>query len=434
MPAKPLDKAVHQLCEIAIRAGTELSDDQLLGHFIDHRDEAAFAVLVRRHGPMVWSLCRRVIGHQQDAEDAFQATFMVLARKAASVRPRHMLANWLYGVARRTALKAKTVAAKRHRREKLMVAIPEPSGVNRDRWTDLKSLIDQELARLPDKYRIAIILCDLENKTGREAARQLNIPEGTLVSRLRTARTLLAKRLGRLGLPLVGEAVAIVLSENGATASAPSAIVSATIKAAPLVAAGEVVAKCAISPAVAALTEGVLKVMLITKPKLIVGVLLLIVATGGIATSLTNAGAQRDERAKAQKKTREGPTKQPDTNQGLAGLTSDAQTILKHKRDAAKEVWDHRMKQVNVGRMSLDSDILGWHKRWLDAELELATSAKERLAILARHWLEIKKVEDNEGQKMRSGTSDSAIFSMVQFHRFAMEEQYVKLKAKIDRR
>ena len=139
---------------------------------------------MHRHGPLVWGVCRRILAHHQDAEDAFQATFLVLVRKAASIQARTLLANWLYGVAHRTALKARAVAERRARREKQVTTMPEPQCQPRGSWRDLEPLLDQELARLPDKYRVAVLLCDLEGKTGKDAAHQLKIPEVTLASRL----------------------------------------------------------------------------------------------------------------------------------------------------------------------------------------------------------------------------------------------------------
>src|SRR5262249_31952177 len=157
-----------------------------------------FAALVRRHGPMVWGVCRRLLGHQ-DAEDAFQATFLVLARKAASVVPRDMVANWTYGVASLTARKARATTAKRGAREKQVIAMPAPeeSGGGETDWHHLRPLLDGEIGRLPDKYKAVIVLCDLEGKTRKEAAKHFRVPEGTVASRLAAARRMLAKRLSR---------------------------------------------------------------------------------------------------------------------------------------------------------------------------------------------------------------------------------------------
>src|SRR4051812_16620402 len=184
-------KALDHLRQVALAEPAAVSDARLLEHFVDSKDEAAFAALVRRHGPLVWGVCRRTLGRHHDAEDAFQATFLVLARKAASVRPRELIANWLYGVAYRTALKARAAGSRRARREKQVQPMPEPQRPGQDAGQDLAAIIDQELAALPDKHRAVIVLCDLEDRTGKEAAARLRIPEGTVASRLRTARRLL---------------------------------------------------------------------------------------------------------------------------------------------------------------------------------------------------------------------------------------------------
>jgi RNA polymerase sigma factor (sigma-70 family) len=130
---------------VLLQGGAELSDGQLLGCFIEQQDDDAFAGLVRRHGPMVWGVCRRLLDHH-DAEDAFQAAFLVLFRKAASVQPREMLANWLYGVARQTALQARRTTARRGAREKQVAQMPEPAA-EQDLWDDLRPLLDQELCQ-----------------------------------------------------------------------------------------------------------------------------------------------------------------------------------------------------------------------------------------------------------------------------------------------
>jgi RNA polymerase sigma factor (sigma-70 family) len=147
------------------REGADLSDGQLLECYIRSREESAFAALVRRHGPMVWGVCRRILRGHQDVEDAFQATFLVLVRKAASVVPRDVVAHWLYGVARQTALNARAAASRRSAREKQGTAMPEPAIEQQRLWDDVQPLLDQELGRLPAKYRAVIVLCDLEGKT-----------------------------------------------------------------------------------------------------------------------------------------------------------------------------------------------------------------------------------------------------------------------------
>jgi RNA polymerase sigma factor (sigma-70 family) len=220
---------------------------------------------------MVWAVCRRILAHH-DAEDAFQATFLVLVRKAASIRPREMVGNWLYGVARQTALKARSMAQKRRTREKQMQHLPEPS-IQGQTSCDLHALIDQELNRLPDRYRAVIILCDLEGKTRKEAAWQLGLPEGTVASRLARARSVLAKRLIRHG--LTGDAARSAPQQHS-PAWVPPAVLSSTIRVVTSVAATNAAPMGAIPPTVAALTDGVVRSMLIHRLKKAALVLLLL--------------------------------------------------------------------------------------------------------------------------------------------------------------
>jgi RNA polymerase sigma factor (sigma-70 family) len=255
------------------------TDGQLLESYVRSREEAAFAALVRRHGPMVWGVCRRLLGREVDAEDAFQATFLVLVRRASSVVPRDMVANWLYGVARQTALKARATTSRRQLREKQVPAMPEPATTARDVWDELQPLLDQELGRLPDKYRAVIVLCDLGGKTRKEAAQHFRVPEGTVASRLAAARSLLAKRLTRSGFTLLSSALAAALSQNGASASVPVAVASSTVKAGTLLATGHGPAP-AISARAIALADGVVKTMLLRKLKLGVALLLALVTVG----------------------------------------------------------------------------------------------------------------------------------------------------------
>jgi RNA polymerase sigma factor (sigma-70 family) len=270
------------------------TDGELLSHFVEQREETAFAALVRRHGSMVWGVCRRVLTNHQDAEDAFQATFLVLARKAAAVVPRAMVANWLYGVAHQAALHAARTAARRKERERQVSSMPEPAVTDNDPWPDLQPILDQELSRLPDKYRTVVVLCDLEGKGRKEAARQLGCSEGTVAGRLARARAMLAKRLTRRGVTLSSAALAVMLSQKAASGCAPGSVVASTIKSASLFAAGQV-ANGAISANAAILTEGVLKMMLINKLSTVAISLLVLAAFalgGGLLVHQATAGQE----------------------------------------------------------------------------------------------------------------------------------------------
>jgi RNA polymerase sigma factor (sigma-70 family) len=240
-----------------------LSDGQLLGHYIEQRDEAAFEALVRRHGPMVLGVCRRILGNIHDADDAFQAAFLVLVRKAGSVVPRETIANWLHGVARQTAVKARAMSARRHRREQPFAELPDAAASQREPDGDWQELLDEELSRLPEKYRAPIVLCDLEGKTRKDAARQLGWPEGTVSGRLSRARSLLARRLRRRGVALSAAALAGALTPAVASASVSLTLAESTVKAAGLFAAGQATSHSVAS----AVAEGVIKTMLLTKLK-----------------------------------------------------------------------------------------------------------------------------------------------------------------------
>src|SRR5215475_3788677 len=148
-----MSETIQLLRRVVLHEADGLTDGQLLESFFHHKDQAALALVIRRHGPMVWAVCRHLLRNYQDAEDAFQATFCVLVQRAGSVVPREMVGNWLYGVARQTALKARATAAKRKERERQLAEMPEPAAAEQDQWHDLQPLLDEELSRLPDKYR-----------------------------------------------------------------------------------------------------------------------------------------------------------------------------------------------------------------------------------------------------------------------------------------
>jgi RNA polymerase sigma factor (sigma-70 family) len=246
---------------------------------------------------MVLGVCRRVLRHEADAEDAFQATFLVLVRKAGSIVPRGMVGNWLYGVAQNTARKAKAMNTRTRAREREAGARPKPEAASQD-WQQQQLLLDQGLQSLPDKYRAPIVLCDLEGKSIKEAAHHLDCPPGTIGTRLARGRRKLARGLARRGLTSSGGAIATVLSQNAASASVSLPLLTSTIKAACLFA-REQAASGVVGAKAAALTEGVLKAMLLTKLKIATAVLIGLAALGaGLAGLKDHARAVEPARVK----------------------------------------------------------------------------------------------------------------------------------------
>ncbi|HLN32468.1 MAG TPA: sigma-70 family RNA polymerase sigma factor [Gemmataceae bacterium] len=286
MAASQLSKVVRQLRGVMARQDTaRLTEADLWKLYVQERDEAAFEALVRRHGPMVLSVCRRILRNEHDAEDAFQATFLVLVRRAASLRSPGTIANWLHGVAYRTALEARSAAAKRRARE---AAVLPRTVVPENPWAELWPVLDQELTRLPQKYRVVIVLCDLEGKTREAAARQLGWAEGTVASRRARGRNILAKRLARRG--FAGALVGAALAVRAASAWVPAERVVSTVTAACLSAAEGGAAKALVSAKVIALTEGVLRSMILTKAKSALAVVLVLgitaVGAGGMISKI----------------------------------------------------------------------------------------------------------------------------------------------------
>ena len=280
MPSKRVEQ---QLREVSVLSDAPIADGVLLEAFLADRDEAAFTALVRRYGPLVFGVCRRVLQRTADAEDAFQASFLVLVRRANEIRGRASLGSWLYSVAYRTALHARATMARRQRLEGQVrpmdrIASPEDAAMQRE----LHQLLDRELNALPDKYREVIVLCDLLGTTKQQAARQLGCPDGTVSSRLARGRELLRKRLVRQGATLSVAALVEGLATSKAPASAP--LLENTVKIATMIAAGNAAAVGGTAPKAAALMQGVLKSMLLTKLKIATVLTLLLVVLGATTT------------------------------------------------------------------------------------------------------------------------------------------------------
>jgi RNA polymerase sigma factor (sigma-70 family) len=251
-----------------------LSDAQLLDRFLDRREGAVFEAIIRRHGPMAWGVCHRILQDYHDAEDAFQATFLVLARRAASIKPREKLGNWLYGVAYQTAMKARAQRTKRRTREAHLSELPEPMITPDHPRDELAEALERELSRLPERYRTPIVLCELEGMSHKQAARQLGWPIGTVSSRLSRARSMLAKRLSPHGAALSVSSLAVLLARDSAAAGMPPWLIDSTARAASLVAAGGAVSVGMVPAQVAALSGEVMKMMLYSKIKVIAGMVL----------------------------------------------------------------------------------------------------------------------------------------------------------------
>ena len=263
----------------------DIPDGQLLECFIDHADEAAFATLLRRHGRLVLAVCRRALPCVQDAEDAFQATFLVLARNARSIAKRGSVASWLHGVAHRIARRARADIAKRRALEGCGRPAASPDFLQDLVWQDLRSILDGEVSRLPEKYRAAFVLCYMEGKSNEEAARLLGCPRGTVSSRLVRARAILRERLTGRGLGLSAAFITTGLSGSMTSAAVPGKLAGVTVRAALQLGTGRLAGGSLVSAHVITLMEGGLKTM--TKLKMAVVLLLplgLVVAGTGALT------------------------------------------------------------------------------------------------------------------------------------------------------
>ena len=279
--------------------GDEVSDALLLDRFIEQWDEAAFRDLVRRHGPMVLGVCRRILRDPHAAEDSFQATFLLLVRKAGSVRKRESVGPWLYGVARRVALEARGATSRRHVLARLDPEVPgvdDRVDIERD---ELHAALHEELGRLPEKYRAPLVLCYIEGLPHEAVARQLGWPLGTVRVRIARGRDLLGERLIRRGLTPAAVLLALSLLPRTA-AAAPARLVEATVRAAARVAAGEKVPRGDVPARVVDLERKVRKAMHLTRLKWATTFALAVIATGaGVAVAVPRAFAAAEDKAKA---------------------------------------------------------------------------------------------------------------------------------------
>ncbi len=259
---------------VAAQAADSLPDRELLDRFVKQRDEAAFAALVEQHGAMVLGVCKRVLVHVHDAEDACQAAFLVLARKAASIRKKDALGSWLHGVAYHVATNLKRNLARRCRREVSLAADAQDAPAGDMSWKEMQTALDEELLRLPKRFQAPLVLCYLEGKSRDEAASQLGWSLGTLRGRLERARELLRTRLTGRGITLSSTLFAYALTQSSSSAAMPATLAVTTVKAA-ILSADKATALGIISGDVAALTDATVKSMFVTKLKIALALLFL---------------------------------------------------------------------------------------------------------------------------------------------------------------
>jgi RNA polymerase sigma factor (sigma-70 family) len=294
MARRNLSAVIRYLRELTGSTGPSgASDAELLERYVRHGDDAAFELLLWRHGTLVFNVCRRILPREQDAEDAFQATFLVFVRKASTINRRSSIASWLYKVAYRIALEAKERLQKTATMENLNGDLPAVSFSSDPAWSDVRPILDEELSRLPERLRQPIVLCYLEGKSNAEAARELGCRLGTIYSRLSRGREQLRQRLQRRGVTLSVAALTAALTASAVEAAPAIGLVRmASAFVDPSVTA-------VISPRVAALTEGALRTMFVTKLK-IAAVMILVVslAAGSVLTYARTAAPQLEAKAK----------------------------------------------------------------------------------------------------------------------------------------
>jgi RNA polymerase sigma factor (sigma-70 family) len=391
------------------------SDWQLLDRFVGQGDERAFEALVSRHGPMVLGICRRLLGHSPEAEDAFQATFLVLLKKARALGPGDAIAAWLHGVAVRVAKRARADAARRGRRETPGLAVealcPEPA----ERDPELRHILDEEIHHLPFKYRAPIVLCYLEDQTHEEAARQLQWPVGTVKGRLARARKLLESRLTRRGVACsAGLLAAASPSSSQASVSAP--LFHATCRAAAHLCTGKLTAPMVSAP-VARLLQGVLSAMLIHKVKVIA---LMFVVSGLVLTGAGVLARQPGTRsARAAPTARKAPSIPtiaklvPPARDEASGAPAKSESELYREIiDAARQAFLATSEQYRAGHSPVER-VYHTSRLLMEAERDAATEPSGKIKAVEEHqkrMMGLRRIEEESGDNLDANGTEARAY------------------------
>jgi RNA polymerase sigma factor (sigma-70 family) len=396
-----------------------LADWQLLDRFSATRDGQAFEALVSRHGPMVMGACRRMLSNASDAEDAFQATFLVLLRRASSLGQSDSLGPWLHGVAVKVSQQARGSAVRRGRRERpgLFVDVPAPDSISED--PELRQILDQEIDRLPSRYRLPVVLCYLEGQTHEQAARSLQWPLGTVKGRLARARSLLESRLTRRG---VACATALTALAAGSTAQAAASgpLVQVLCRTAAEVGPKTVLASV-VPTSIARLVQGVLSTMIVQKLRLIA------VAAAVSGLFLTGAGVlarQQGKEAPKHEKPSEAGFDQAssggatETPPGTEVKSAQAEPVPTRKTDDAKELYKRAIQDARRAFLAADSKYTGGggaldrvylaSRLLLEGERNAATSLPDKLKALEDHLERMRSLARRHQQTGNSDDTDSA--------------------------
>lgn len=416
---------------MAVQAGGDQSDGQLLERFLAAKDETAFEGLLERHGPLVWGVCRRVLRDETDAEDAFQATFLILVRRGQSIVRRESVGSWLYGVALRTAMRARAAAARRRILEQRTARSTNAPSEGDSLGCDVRPILDEELEQLPRKYRDPIVLCYLEGKTNEEAARLLGWTKGTVSGRLARARDLLRGRLTRRGVTLTAATLVELMAQEAS--AAPAALRALTVKAALHVATAAT--SLGVSTSVVALMEGVLKMMWWQQVKIVAIVSLCLGVVGGTGfvgyATLTPAAAVMPMTPPFV-----GQAPAPQSTKPAEGAANEAWRHLvpfgprvtdpelvklaEAMYQTAQEEWAGRWLEFSSGRADL-SCLCGSSRHILQAKLTLASTKAEAVAALEGHWRQMREAEDLAKLKLDNGRIAIQDFDQVKFDRLQAE-------------
>ena len=435
-PGPAVLRGIQQLFGPGTASG--LSEWQLLDRYASRRDEAAFEALVARHGPMVLGVCRRLLRDPADVDDAFQATFLVLVRKAGSLGERDVLARWLYGVAHRVALRARSDTARRRARELAGDPI-EPAMTSGDPERDeLGAMLLDEVRRLPEKYRSPVVLCYLEGRTHEQAAAELRWPVGTVKGRLSRARDRLRGRLARRG--ATPSAVLLVQSLTGdASAAIPPGLLAATARSARAVATRGLAAG-AVSPQVSSLAQGLLRSMTMTKLMTMGAAALLaagLLGTGG-AIRARQVPAPRpvadradpgpgtvaaNEAGTSVPAPPEAPRPPTTSGDSSPGASTDARVKL------AETIFNNQMRRYLAGELE-DPEVLDrWSHRILLADVATRATPAARVAAAEAHLDRMRSLAGVAQARTDAGRLSKADAAIASYFLVAAEAEVARERA-----